>query len=1186
MTHLASTIIAKQPLAEKPSAKNEALSSVAGCVFTLEPPSWATAVRPTLPPDAPTAGYLCGGAGIMSAGFEAAGIRSLWNIDHDPSDPKLSNAIADIYDHNFSSRVIRHTLQEVALSGFTGLETPNILVLTQSCKNLSKSNPKQKETEADIAVATSATQAIQHFLPQVFVVENVPEYVGSQSWKIVGNTLEQLGYNITSGVINAADYGVAQDRRRFVAIAILNAPAIPLPTPTGIKTGWLEAVSDLLVNAETVYPTEKQLAKIQRLGASFLSEPILIERVAPWGLPNAKSPVAPCWTIRKSIWLDQRHCSRNNAINIRFPDGSWKNLGVRGAARLCSVPDWFWLPEEAWSAGSAIGNGVPCLMAQAIAQALTCQFAETIKPFIVQVAASSNLDCSIKVGTRAICTSTRTSLNRIAGKVGTVSRWLKFESKFSWKADDSTIEYGLEPSDLTPLTTVEINAEKLYQRLHYNLLIDEKYICEKTQLSECEFKEASNLLKDLGVAITDLRYGKTLWSRATDSISPIFNKNLNTTTEDRTMTVTTAVTTENLVANNVEIETVITSVAPTTRKVKQPKIRNQHLLENPEIEAAAASVVTSSFATIKNSFLGMVEEGRKLIDIKISMYSLHGEKSGEKKFTKWLNSSDWGGFGKRWAASALLLAEWWMTLPKHVQEWLPNNIQGWSHKAITKLPVASAIGKNFMMALVARGKQSGKGCDRAFNSKNLKIDDYAVVVERDAWKGEIGKVVDVADDGTITLEFSPGLTFKFAPEKLEKWLDEVPNLAAGDRVTITGDKDWEGYVGTVLSKQEGNGCGWWVQLDAIAERGSVTKNLFKTSQLKNLVLATESDWEEITTLYSLSESDQESVREQAQLLAASKTGEGKEPFVTVDDIKSVLNNFGFKAKNSGGGSNSGGFGGAGGGGSDSSNDSESNSFNLINGNNDSEKVYTQAEIEALKAEWEQQLRNELLIGLKSELRSQVESEVANELNAAKTHAEQVNSKYQQALKTLETTSAKIQQVEKLESELEAIKAENERLKQFMADEAANPSRWEKTFSQEAEKAIATELESKYSPLVEKLEEMSKTVEQQNLELQQYRQSVDENKQLKQSVEALQQQLNRKQAEVVKLNNAKSVEPEVEALTLELGEVGEQAGWTGWTARGYRSSNGNRFTGLAAIKAFITDVRGAIAPLEENLVMEF
>ncbi|MFB2921242.1 DNA cytosine methyltransferase [Aerosakkonema funiforme] len=114
------------------------------------PPPWATAPKPVLPPNAPTAGYLCGGGGIMTAGFETAGIRSLWNIDHDNSDPKLSQAIAQIYQTNFHHPVIRQTLQKVAASGrFNDLPTPNILVLTQPCKHLSKSNPKAKETQSE-----------------------------------------------------------------------------------------------------------------------------------------------------------------------------------------------------------------------------------------------------------------------------------------------------------------------------------------------------------------------------------------------------------------------------------------------------------------------------------------------------------------------------------------------------------------------------------------------------------------------------------------------------------------------------------------------------------------------------------------------------------------------------------------------------------------------------------------------------------------------------------------------------------------------------------------------------------------------------------------------------------------------------------------------------------------------------
>lgn len=343
--------------------------------------AWATAPKPVLPENAPTAGYLCGGGGIFSAGFYIAGFCSIWNIDCDPNDLKLSDAIARIYEQNFDHLVIRQTLQKVvATNKLTDLQPPDILVLTQPCKHLSRSNPKAKETNSDISTAEAAVTALETFLSPVFVVENVPEYQHSTSWSIIKSALTKLGKSYQTQIVNTADYGVPQERHRFIAIAVkgnrkeentlyeLRAAQPPI--------GWYEAISDLLPTLEDIEPTATQLQRIATLPSHLLQQPLLIERVGAWGNPKVRLPEEPSWTIRKSIWLDQRHNSRANAINIRLPDGSWKNLGIRGAARLMTLPDWFVLPDAAWIAGSALGNGVPCLLATAIANA--------IKPLLVK----------------------------------------------------------------------------------------------------------------------------------------------------------------------------------------------------------------------------------------------------------------------------------------------------------------------------------------------------------------------------------------------------------------------------------------------------------------------------------------------------------------------------------------------------------------------------------------------------------------------------------------------------------------------------------------------------------------------------------------------------------------------------------------------------------------------------------
>ncbi|MFB2897814.1 DNA cytosine methyltransferase [Aerosakkonemataceae cyanobacterium BLCC-F50] len=350
------------------------------------PPPWATASRPVLPPNAPTAGYLCGGGGIFSAGFCMAGIRSIWNIDREMSDPKLSHAIADIYEQNFGHPVIRQTLQEVvATNKLTDLQPPDILVLTQPCKHLSRSNPKAKETSSDISTAKAAVTALETFLSPVFVVENVPEYQHSTSWSVIKSALIQLGYSYHTQIVNTADYCVPQERSRFIAIAIRGTREQNLPTLHSLNStpsvvGWYEAIGDLLPTLEDIEPTATQLQRIAALPTYLLQQPLLIERVGAYGNPKVRPPEKPSWTIRKSIWLDQRHNSRANAINIRLPDGSWKNLGIRGAARLMTLPDWFTLPDAAWIAGSALGNGVPCLLAAAIAHAVKPLLKKEKKP--------------------------------------------------------------------------------------------------------------------------------------------------------------------------------------------------------------------------------------------------------------------------------------------------------------------------------------------------------------------------------------------------------------------------------------------------------------------------------------------------------------------------------------------------------------------------------------------------------------------------------------------------------------------------------------------------------------------------------------------------------------------------------------------------------------------------------------
>lgn len=334
--------------------------------------------RKPLPANAPTIGYICGGAGIGTIGFEIAGFRPAWNIDYDPENHKLSNAIAQIYEPNFGEFPIQQTIQEVASANFRRLVTPTGLVISQPCREFSNANPKGKEGELDLSIASAAAEAIGHFYPEFVVIENVPAYRKSLSWLLIENTLEALNYSIASGIVDTADFGVPQSRKRFIAIAFRSfSNALEFPIGETKLVGWHEALADRIPLLEDAEPTVAQQKRISKLSFEQLSQPLLVERVAWWDEPKVITPDRPCPTIRKSLFIDHEGHSRSHAFTIRLPNGQWKKVGMREIARLFSIPDWFWLPEhQAFAAGAAMGNGIPPLLTQAIGKAILAKIAQ------------------------------------------------------------------------------------------------------------------------------------------------------------------------------------------------------------------------------------------------------------------------------------------------------------------------------------------------------------------------------------------------------------------------------------------------------------------------------------------------------------------------------------------------------------------------------------------------------------------------------------------------------------------------------------------------------------------------------------------------------------------------------------------------------------------------------------------
>lgn len=175
--------------------------------------------------------FFCG-AGGMSYGLSQAGIKVLAGIDN-------SKDCRATYRHNIpEARYIRRDIVNLSapeLGRRLGIvpDDPDIVFSGCSpCQFWSKIRTDKSKSEKTAFLLKQFQRFIRHFRPGFVVVENVPGLARTKDHTILADFiqfLEKLDYCCTDGVINAAHYGVPQNRMRYLLIASRVTEVRPLP---------------------------------------------------------------------------------------------------------------------------------------------------------------------------------------------------------------------------------------------------------------------------------------------------------------------------------------------------------------------------------------------------------------------------------------------------------------------------------------------------------------------------------------------------------------------------------------------------------------------------------------------------------------------------------------------------------------------------------------------------------------------------------------------------------------------------------------------------------------------------------------------------------------------------------------------------------------------------------------------
>lgn len=311
------------------------------------------------------------GAGGLTLGFENMGLRNIFSVDCDESFSKTYKH--NFPDHNIVIKDIEKLKKDEILKLVKGKKV-DVIAGGPPCQGFSIAgnigrkfiDDKRNYLFKEFIRVTSIID------PDFIVMENVERLYRNEKFRNeITASLQKLGFNVESMVLNAVDYGVPQNRRRVFFIGSKRNKEIIFPFRNINRDKTIkEAIQDLpklesgmksdIHNHEAMNHTNQMLKKMKYIPDGGSREYI----------PKKFRPTSG--DVRKYIRYDSKKPSICITGDMRkvFHYNQNRALTVRELARIQTFPDTFIFKGSKISQQQQIGNAVPPVMAEEIAKCI------------------------------------------------------------------------------------------------------------------------------------------------------------------------------------------------------------------------------------------------------------------------------------------------------------------------------------------------------------------------------------------------------------------------------------------------------------------------------------------------------------------------------------------------------------------------------------------------------------------------------------------------------------------------------------------------------------------------------------------------------------------------------------------------------------------------------------------------
>ncbi len=276
---------------------------------------------------------LFAGFGGFTLGATLAGVDVVWAANHWPLAVEV---------HAANHPGTQHACQDLRQANWSSLPAYDLLLAAPACQGHSPaSQPGRRPYHNELrATAWAVVDCADATEPRALVVENVTRF---RAWRLYPtwlDALRKLGYHVTEHVVDAAEHGVPQRRRRLFVVGTRTGKRVELGRTLTRERPFAECIDDMaagwrLIRSASPGARDRMREAQKRTGRRCLVQHTTGHRGVPLTEAIRTITTKDHWVLVDGDayrWLTMRELARGMSFpeSYRWPEGLARNIVAKG----------------------------------------------------------------------------------------------------------------------------------------------------------------------------------------------------------------------------------------------------------------------------------------------------------------------------------------------------------------------------------------------------------------------------------------------------------------------------------------------------------------------------------------------------------------------------------------------------------------------------------------------------------------------------------------------------------------------------------------------------------------------------------------------------------------------------------------------------------------------------------------